>query len=109
VPAGRGGGARGSGRLDLELLARGPGERGAALLADAGLEPSVCRHLLHVPAHHPFLRLPLQFAAALRPRLLGFLDETALDALLADAQGELAAGVAGTSFTLVQTWGRVPG
>jgi len=87
----------------------GAGEGNAGRLAAAGLAPSVCRHVLHIPPHHPFLRLPLQFAAALRPRILGFLDERELTTLLAEADLELAAGVAGTSFTLVQTWGRVPG
>jgi SAM-dependent methyltransferase len=84
------------------------GDRNARLLADAGIAPTVCRHVLRVPAHHPFLRLPLQFAAALRPRLLGFLREAELAALVGAAERELAAGVGGTSFTLVQTWGRVP-
>jgi SAM-dependent methyltransferase len=87
----------------------GAGERNAPLLAAAGLPPTVCRHVLRVPAHHPFLRLPLQFATALRPRLLGFLDEGELAALLREAERELAAGVTGTSFTLVQSWGRTPG
>lgn len=86
----------------------GAGERNPSLLAAAGLAPRVCRHVLHVPPHHPFLRLPLQFAAALRPRLLGFLDEAALAALVAAAEEELAGGVSGTSFTLVQAWARVP-
>ena len=33
---------------------------------------------------HPYLRLPLQFAASLRPRLLPLLDEPGLDGLLAE-------------------------
>jgi SAM-dependent methyltransferase len=82
-----------------------------ALLHDRGLTPRVRTEVLALEHDHPYLRLPLQFAAALRPRLLDLTgDEAALDALIADAEQELADPERwGTSFTIVQCWARAGG
>ena len=54
---------------------------------------------------HPYLRLPLQFATALRPRLDKLSDPARLDALLQACEAEAArAGAWGLTFTLVQAW-----
>jgi SAM-dependent methyltransferase len=75
------------------------------LLRDAGLEPTLRADIVALEPGHPYLRLPLQFAASLRPRLLEQTSEPELDALLAEVEGELAdPGRRGLTFTLVQTW-----
>ncbi|HET9945294.1 MAG TPA: hypothetical protein VFR56_06545, partial [Actinomycetes bacterium] len=57
----------------------------------------------------PYLRLPLQFAASLRPRLERLVPAADLDRLLADSAAELdRPGTRGVTFTLVQTWAVVP-
>jgi hypothetical protein len=59
---------------------------------------------------HPYLRLPLQFSVALEARLLEMVSEDELAALRRDAESELAeSGRWGTTFTLIQAWGRDQG
>jgi len=78
-------------------------------LRERGLEPSVDAHVVALDPGHPYLALPLQFAASLRPRLATLAGDAALDALLRDAEAELARpGTWGTTFTLVQAWATVP-
>lgn len=78
------------------------------LLADAGLQPRVRAEIVALEPGHPYLRLPLQFAASLRPRLLTALGEDRLDGLLAAAALELDRPTTrGLTFTLVQTWTRL--
>jgi SAM-dependent methyltransferase len=80
-----------------------------ALLAEHGFTPHVRAHVLALEPGHPYLRLPLQFATALRAKLATIVDAPALDALLAEAAVELdAPGRWGTTFTLVQTYGARP-
>jgi SAM-dependent methyltransferase len=80
------------------------GLRGAALLASAGVTPNVRRTVLALPPEHPYLRLPLQFAHALRPQIAEL--EPQLDALMAEAEVELASPRrVGRTFTLVQSYG----
>jgi hypothetical protein len=56
---------------------------------------------------HPYLRLPLQFSAARESRLLETLSEDELATLRREAETELAEpGRWGTTFTLIQCWGR---
>jgi hypothetical protein len=51
----------------------------------------------------------VQFATSLRPRLRALVDESERDRLVAAAREELATpGRWGTTFTLVQVWGRAP-
>ena len=58
---------------------------------------------------HPYLRLPLQFSVALESRLLEMLGEEELSSLRREAEGEVAApGRWGTTFTVIQCWGRRP-
>jgi hypothetical protein len=55
------------------------------------------------------LRLPLQFSVALESRLLETLSEGELATLRREAEGELAEpGRWGTTFTVIQCWGRRP-
>jgi hypothetical protein len=54
--------------------------------------------------------MPLQFSVALEARLLEKLSEDELATLRRDAEAELAEpGRWGTTFTLIQSWGRVEG
>jgi SAM-dependent methyltransferase len=75
------------------------GDWGAArmhlhLLREFGIEGNVGAEVIALPPGHPYLRLPLQFAASLQ------LDD------VEDAERELADPDRwGTTFTLVQTWG----
>ncbi len=93
-------------------LAGGDFDAGAhefSLLAERGLEPSVRAHVVALEPGHPYLQLPVQFATALRPRLLTLMSEDELDGLLREASDQLGRpGTWGTTFTLVQTWARVP-
>ena len=85
------------------------GRRLPDLLARLGVKVEVRAHVLALAPGHPYLRLPLQFAASLRPRLLALLREAELDNLLACAAGELEDPRRwGTTFTLLQAYGRVP-
>ena len=66
--------------------------------------------MLALKPGHPYLRLPLQFSVALQSRLLETLSEDELDSLRREAEAELAEpGRWGTTFTLIQTWGRLDG
>ncbi len=81
------------------------------LLREAGIEePEIDAHLVALKPGHPYLRLPLQFSVALESRLLEALSEGDLDALRKEAEAELASPKRwGTTFTLIQSWGRVEG
>ncbi len=82
------------------------GLRGAPLLASVGIEPKVRRTVLALPPEHPYLRLPLEFAQSLRPRLVELESEAHVDALIAEAEAELASPRrVGRTFTLVQSYG----
>ncbi|MEA2427587.1 MAG: hypothetical protein QOF37_1215 [Thermoleophilaceae bacterium] len=85
------------------------GPRGAPLLAAAGIEPKVRRTVVALPPEHPYLRLPVEVAEALRPRLSGLIGEAELDELIRTAEAELTRPRrGGRTFTLVQTYGRAP-
>jgi SAM-dependent methyltransferase len=78
------------------------------LLREAGLQPRLRAEVVALEPGHPYLRLPVQFATSLRPRLLGLLPEQDLDTLLAKCTQELDdPDRYGLTFTLVQTWARV--
>jgi hypothetical protein len=58
---------------------------------------------------HPYLRLPLQFAAALEERLLSLVSAEDLEQLREQGEAELQEPRRwGTTFTLLQCWGRWP-
>ena len=79
-----------------------------ALLQSAGLEPRVRAQVVALMPGHPYLRLPLQFATSLRPRLQTLLPVSELDELMLRAEAELArAGTWGTTFTLIQAFATV--
>lgn len=85
------------------------GRREYQLLAGAGLQPDVRAEVVALPPGHPYLQLPVQFAASLRPRLLTLIDQDSLDSCIADARAELAEPARwGLTFTLIQTWATVP-
>ena len=79
-----------------------------SLLREAGVEPAVRAQIVALPPGHPYLRLPLQFATSLRPRLETFIGTDALDDLLRECEVELQRpGTWGTTFTLVQAYGAI--
>ena len=85
------------------------GRREYQLLAGAGLQPEVRAEVVALPPGHPYLQLPVQFAASLRPRLLTLTGQDRLDGCLQAARAELAQPARwGLTFTLVQTWATLP-
>ena len=65
--------------------------------------------MLALPPGHPYLRLPLQFAASLRPRLETLVGASELDEVIGKAEDELKRpGTWGTTFTLIQIRALVP-
>lgn len=81
----------------------------AAYLRGAGLRPHMRAHVLALESGHPYLRLPLQFVASLRPRLLQLLPAAELDELVRHAETELARPQTwGTTFTLIQAYATAP-
>jgi SAM-dependent methyltransferase len=100
--------------LIVELFSQSGGDWSAgrhhlALLDAFGIEGKVRAEVLALPPRHPYLRLPLQFATALEERLLSLVTPQELHGLRTDGEAELQErGRWGTTFTLVQCWGRVP-
>ena len=82
-----------------------------ALFREIGIEePELDAHVVALKPGHPYLRLPLQFSVALEARLLEKLTEDELASLREQAETELAdPGRWGTTFTLIQCWGRLEG
>jgi SAM-dependent methyltransferase len=73
-------------------------------------EPEIDAHVIALQPGHPYLRLPLQFSVALESRLLETLSEDELASLRHETESELAEpGRWGTTFTLIQSWGRLKG
>ena len=81
------------------------------LLHEVGTEePEIDAHVVALKPGHPYLRLPLQFSVALESRLLETVSEDELAWLRREAESELAGpGRWGTTFTLIQSWGRLDG
>jgi SAM-dependent methyltransferase len=78
------------------------------LLREFGIEGNVRAEVVALPPGHPYLRLPLQFATALEQRLLSLASADELERLCHEGELELQEpGRWGTSFTLLQCWGRV--
>ena len=101
-------------RLLSEIFAGLGGEAGRELpelLREIGIEePGIDAHVIALKPGHPYLRLPLQFSIALQSRLLETLSEDELDSLRREAEAELGEpGRWGTTFTLIQSWGRLDG
>jgi SAM-dependent methyltransferase len=101
-------------RLLSEIFASLGGEAGRGLpdlLREIGVEePEIDAHVIALKPGHPYLRLPLQFSAALESRLLETLSEDELVSLRREAEAELAEPDRwGTTFTLIQSWGMPEG
>jgi SAM-dependent methyltransferase len=85
------------------------GRRHLHLLREFGIEGNVRAEVLALPPGHPYLRLPLQFATSLEERLLSLVTADELAALRDQGETELQEpGRWGTTFTLLQCWGRPP-
>jgi SAM-dependent methyltransferase len=84
------------------------GRQNLHLLRESGIEGNVSAAVVALPPGHPYLRLPLQFATSLEERLLSLLSADELQALREQGEAELEApGRWGTTFTLLQCWGRL--
>jgi len=97
-----------------EIFAALGGEAGRGLpelLREIDIEePEIAAHVIALKPGHPYLRLPLQFSVALESRLLESLSEDELASLRRGAETELAdPGRWGTTFTLIQSWGKLEG
>ena len=78
------------------------------LMKDAGLRPSVSATVIALEPGDAYLRLPLQFATALRPRLEKLRGSSELDELVRQAEAELSRkDTWGTTFTLIQACAQV--
>ena len=85
------------------------GRKHLHLFREFGLEGNLRAEVVALPPGHPYLRLPLQFATALEKRLLTLVSADELEALRREGEAELQAPDRwGTTFTLVQCWGRWP-
>jgi SAM-dependent methyltransferase len=83
------------------------GRKHLDLFRSFGIEANVRAEVFALPPGHPYLRLPLQFATALEARLLLLVEPGELERLRTDAEVELQEpGRWGTTFTLIQSWGR---
>ncbi|MGH9041176.1 MAG: methyltransferase domain-containing protein [Acidimicrobiia bacterium] len=83
------------------------GRKHVHLFRSFGLEAEIRAEVLALPPGHPYLRLPLQFATALEARLLSLIEAGDLERLRHEAEVELKEPDRwGTTFTLLQCWGR---
>lgn len=79
------------------------------LLTERGLNVGLRADVVALPPGHPYLALPQQFAASLRPRLLEHVAEDELDRLIADCAHDTGqADRWGLTFTLIQAWATKP-
>jgi SAM-dependent methyltransferase len=84
------------------------GRKHLRLLGEFGIEGNIRAEVVALPPGHSYLRLPLQFATSLEERLLGLLTADELDELRKQSEAELQEpGRWGTTFTLLQCWGRL--
>lgn len=80
-----------------------------SLVRSLNLEPSIDAHIVALPLGHPYLRLPLQFATSLRPRLESLIGSTSLEELLRQAEAELTRpDTWSVTFSLIQVVAPVP-
>jgi SAM-dependent methyltransferase len=99
--------------LTIEAFRLAGGDWGASryhrrLLRDFGIEGNVGAEVLALEPGHPYLRLPLQFAASLEGRLLSLVSADELQELHEQGEAELREPDRwGTTFTLLQCWGRL--
>ncbi len=80
------------------------GRRLPGLLGD---DAELAAEIVALPPGHPYLRLPLQFAASLEPKLLDLIERDELLRLRAEVETEIATPHRwGTTFTVIQAWRR---
>jgi SAM-dependent methyltransferase len=78
------------------------------LFREFGIEGNVRAEIVALPPRHPYLRLPLQFAISLEEPLLSLVSADELQELRDQGEAELQEpGRWGTTFTLLQCWGRL--
>ena len=98
--------------LDAFRAAGGDFNAGRSLpdyLVSLGIEATMDAHVLALPPGHPYLRLPLQFATSLTPRIEAIIGRAALASLRAEVEEELASRTRwGTTLTLIQSYGQMP-
>lgn len=79
------------------------------LFKSVDIEPRLHAEVLTLPPGHAYLRLPIQMTTGLAPRLEEFVDPRELVRLQGAAEDELQdPGRWGTTFTVIQSWGRRP-
>ncbi len=79
------------------------------LLREFGIEGNVSAEVFALPPSPPYLCLPLQFATALEEKLLSLVSADELTKLRKEGEAELQEPHRwGTTFTLLQCWGRCP-
>jgi ubiquinone/menaquinone biosynthesis C-methylase UbiE len=84
------------------------GRKNLDVLRAFGIEGNVRAEIVALPPGHPYLRLPLQFATSLEERLLSLVSADELQELRDRGEAELQKpGRWGTTFTLLQCWGRL--
>jgi hypothetical protein len=89
------------------LVAGGDFNAGRRLVELLGDGVQVAAEIVALPPSHAYLRLPLQFAASLEPRLVGLIGSEELRVLQAQAEDEISMPYRwGTTFTLIQAWRR---
>ena len=88
------------------------GRRMYGLLRGIGLRNVQVRAaIVALSDSHPYMRLPVQFAASLRQRIIssGIVSESTLDELMRQVEAITTdPATFTTSFTLIQTWGTKP-
>ncbi len=85
------------------------GRGNAHLFREFGIEENIRAEVVALPPGHPYLRLPLQFATSLEQRLLSLVSADELEGLRREGEAELQEPDRwGTTFTLIQCWGRCP-
>jgi hypothetical protein len=104
---------RSEGHEPLDVLARAEeaGRELPALFREIGIaDPGIDAHVIALKPGHPYLRLPLQFSVSLERPLLQTVSADELGSLRRAAEVELADPARwGTTFTVVQSWGKVEG
>lgn len=83
------------------------GRKQLELFREVGIDARVRAEVFALPPGHPYLRLPVQMATALKPRLSSFVPAGDLERLITEAEAEIREPHRwGTTFTLLQSWGR---
>jgi SAM-dependent methyltransferase len=77
------------------------------LFSNVGIDANIHAEVLALPPGHPYLRSPIQMTMGLGPRLNEFVSDEELARLHEQAEAELREpGRWGTTFTVIQSWGR---